>query len=151
MAHDGRQRRGDGVIVLRTDDEVTVRIFNDVPQRPRRFRQGRLGREERRTAHLRARVRERAAGTEDVYRIDDLDLVLDDGVGPERGGTAGQRGFDPLDDAVAKAGVPPHGGATLRADPRKITVFRAMVLMFAPSLSAALFATGGIKLLLASN
>ena len=83
MSHDGRQRRGDGVIVLRTDDEVTVRIFNDVPQRPRRFRQGRLGREERRAAHLRARVRERAAGTEDVYRIDDLDLVPDDGVGSE--------------------------------------------------------------------
>ena len=80
MSHDGRQRRGDGVIVLWTDDEVAVRISYDVPQRPRRFRQGRLGREERRAAHLRARVGERAAGTEDVYRIDDRDLVPDDGV-----------------------------------------------------------------------
>ena len=106
MSHHRRECWGDGVVVLRTNNEKTIRVLDDLLQLLRRFGEFVRLHEECGCAHFTSGIGQCAARSKYFEGIDDLNLMRDAVVTQGcRSVATGDGGLDPVGDTIAEAGI----------------------------------------------
>jgi hypothetical protein len=106
VSHHRRKCRGNGVIVLWTNDEITIGVLDHLLQLPRRLGECIRFHEECRCAQFTSGMGQCATGPEYLEGIDDVDLMRDAVVAQGgRSVATSDGGLDPVGDTIAEAGV----------------------------------------------